>query len=380
VERLLVAKKTQNIPLKICVTGSRGKSSVTRLLASCLREAGDSVLAKTTGSMPVVIYPNAEEKEIKRKGLPSILEWKKILHLGEKLQIDVLVAELMSIHPECGYAEAVQILKPDILIITNIRQDHLAQMGHSKDQIARSLSSSIPQNCTVFLLQEEFFPVFQDWAKKMNSELRLVPMIPFEKFWKRQKKSTHFEVEENIWLTFNVAGFLGLSREVIQKGIEKAIPDFGSVKIWTFNFGSPSHKWYLINGFAANDPESTRIILSRLKNQTVLNEKRLVALLNLRKDRGDRTIQWLEALNRGAFPELDKLFLTGIHSHAFKRELKSDLKTAALVIKERSPQKIMDQIKSTIRGEAVLVGIGNMEGMGKDLVRYWDSIGVPYDF
>ncbi len=36
---------------------------MTRLIAACLREAGYSVLAKTTGSKPIIIFPDGEEKE-----------------------------------------------------------------------------------------------------------------------------------------------------------------------------------------------------------------------------------------------------------------------------------------------------------------------------
>ena len=73
-ERLILNKKVRRIPLRICVTGTRGKSSITRLIAASLREAGFAVLARTTGSKPVVILPDGEEEEIRRRGSPSILE------------------------------------------------------------------------------------------------------------------------------------------------------------------------------------------------------------------------------------------------------------------------------------------------------------------
>ena len=45
------------VPIRIHVNGSRGKSSVTRLIAAGLRESGLRILAKTTGSRARLILP-----------------------------------------------------------------------------------------------------------------------------------------------------------------------------------------------------------------------------------------------------------------------------------------------------------------------------------
>ena len=55
-ERLALKRRLSRIPLRICVTGTRGKSSVARMLASVLRCDGRSVLAKTTGSRGIHVY------------------------------------------------------------------------------------------------------------------------------------------------------------------------------------------------------------------------------------------------------------------------------------------------------------------------------------
>ena len=47
-----------SIPIRIHVNGARGKSSVTRLIASGIRESGKKVIGKTTGSSPRIISPN----------------------------------------------------------------------------------------------------------------------------------------------------------------------------------------------------------------------------------------------------------------------------------------------------------------------------------
>jgi len=73
-ERASVNRWRRQIPRTIIVTGTRGKSSVTRMLASILSASGRRVLAKTTGSIPSLILPNGMEQEVKRKGAATILE------------------------------------------------------------------------------------------------------------------------------------------------------------------------------------------------------------------------------------------------------------------------------------------------------------------
>ncbi|MFQ6109906.1 MAG: poly-gamma-glutamate synthase PgsB, partial [Candidatus Aminicenantales bacterium] len=84
--------------------------------------------------------------------------------------------------------------------------------------------------------------------------------------------------------------------------------------------GSPPRTWYLVSAFAANDPESTRHVLSLLKEKKIFDGKRSIGLLNLRADRGDRTLQWLEALRKGFFPHFHKLVLVGEHASVLKRK------------------------------------------------------------
>jgi len=379
-ERFILSRRSRSIPLRICVTGTRGKSSVTRLIAASLREAGFAVLARTTGSKPVIIFPDGEEEEIKRRGSPSILEGKNILKKGAELQVQALVLELMSIHPERSYFESVEMFKPHILAITNVRLDHLAQMGTSKEDIARSLSSSIPENGTVFVPQEEFFPVFKEVAERMNATIIQIPGGSFTEYLQSKNNLPSFELEENIRLSLAVAEFLGIDKKVALQGMIKARPDFGSLRTWTADLGSPPRRWLLISCFAANDPESTRLVLSRLLEKMFFNRKEIIGLLNLRGDRGDRTLQWLKTLKEEAFPEIRKFFFVGDHAHALKSRLKSPGKAEVFVSKPLGPQKIMEEIAEKVKAEAVLIGMGNIGGLGKELVEYWESIGKPYDF
>ena len=62
------------LPIRIHINGSRGKSSVTRLIAAGLRAGGLKTLAKTTGTAPRIIDENGKDKVIHRLRSASIGE------------------------------------------------------------------------------------------------------------------------------------------------------------------------------------------------------------------------------------------------------------------------------------------------------------------
>jgi len=377
-ERLLLFKRTRKIPLRICITGTRGKSSIARLIASSLREAGYRVLAKTTGSEPVIILPNGEEQLIKRNSPPSILEQKKLLRLAVRHQAEALVAELMSLQPEYIFAESVQILKPTILVITNVRLDHLSQMGSDLKDIAKSLAVSIPPGCTVFVPEEEFFAIFNEIGKKVNSRLIQVSRDSYRGSIESNKSTFTFEFAENMRLALAVSEFLGIREEQALQGMKKYHPDFGSLKVWQTEIGSPPRFFHLISAFAANDPLSTQKVLSEVEEVISFRDRRIIGILNLRSDRGDRTLQWQRAMDRGDFELFHRLLVAGSHAHALKRRVKSHYASQIAVVKQKSPQYVMNELSSRERGDVVVIGIGNMGGFGKDMVRYWERIGKPY--
>ena len=54
-------KSLNNIPIRVHVNGTRGKSSVTRLIAAGLREGEIRTFAKTTGTSPRIINDKGDD-------------------------------------------------------------------------------------------------------------------------------------------------------------------------------------------------------------------------------------------------------------------------------------------------------------------------------
>lgn len=376
-EQRSLSRQAARIRVRIAVTGTRGKSTVTRLIAAALQAARFSVLAKTTGSKPVLIFPDGREEEIKRRGKPTILEAKRVLKRGARLGVDALVVEMMSIQPECVFTESRRMIQPHILVITNVRVDHREEQGRSKPEIAASLALAIPPKATVFLPEEELRPEFEVGAAKAKAKIVAVrKRILSEAPGPDQTQWPGFE--ENIRLALAVTDSLGVPGDVARRGIKQAKPDFGSLKAWQAELGRPPADWTLVSAFAANEPESTVMIIDHLKNRLAPARRNMVGVLNFRQDRGDRSLQWLEAWEDRFFPGLDRLYVIGAHVHSFRLKKLARANGCLVPLAATSPAAIMKKITADEPAGAVLVGMGNMGGLGAKLVELWEQTGKPY--
>ncbi|MFQ5841200.1 MAG: Mur ligase family protein, partial [Thermodesulfobacteriota bacterium] len=117
-------KNLENIPIRIHVNGTRGKSTVTRLIAAGLRGAGIKVLAKTTGTSPREIFEDGSEAEIRRRGRATVREQIRFIAQGARRGAEAIVIESMAVRPEIQWVSEHHIVRSHIGVITNIREDH----------------------------------------------------------------------------------------------------------------------------------------------------------------------------------------------------------------------------------------------------------------
>ncbi|MFC1575664.1 Mur ligase family protein, partial [Gemmatimonadota bacterium] len=305
------------IPLRIAVTGTRGKTTVTRLLASVLRESGQVVLAKTTGSEARYIEPDGTEVEIRRRGVPSILEQKRLLRRGARLGADALVAEVMSLHPENHWVEAREILHPHLVLATNFHVDHRTAQGDTRDSVARVLALDVPPGTRALVPQEEWEPAFGALVEEGGGTSVQVPAM------EDRPGAAFLEAGPNLDLVWAAARLLGVEEEAIHRGVGRAGMDLGALRVWDYpaeGGGGPS--WRVVNAFAANDPASTLHLFDRVMEAQPALAGKPVGLLNLRADRGDRTLQWVEALRESALTRFSRLYVAGFHARALRHQLR----------------------------------------------------------
>ncbi len=377
-EQITLKRLVKKIPLRICVTGARGKSSVVRLITVILREEGMRTLAKTTGSRPVVLLPNGEEEKISRKGPVSILEQKKILKAAVFHSVHASVLEMMSIRPESLWVEAQKLLQPHLLVITNFRSDHREHWGPTRDHVVSALQSAVAPGCTVFLPEEENSAKLQTAAAEHGAEVVMVPSLAAEEFAWIEANLPGLEFEPNPRLALAVAQHLGIDRTRALDSLQRAEADTGSLKAWRMDGGDADKEWCFVSIFAANDPESTRMALTKLMQFPSLKYPRLLAVLNLRSDRSDRTLQWIEAFHQNRFPELDKILVTGRHAAVFRSKiLRSSPGLDISILKGRTTEEIMRVLSCEASG-ALIVGLGNLGGTGEAMIEYCQVKGTPY--
>ncbi len=370
----------KRIPLRIAVTGTRGKSTVTRLVAGIFRESGLSVLAKTTGSRAVIIHPDGREEKIRRRGVPSILEQKRIVRLAARSGAGALVVEMMSIREECLFVESRRLLHPGILVLTNVRLDHLELMGSTREEIARCLSAAFPKGGTVILPEEEIDGAFVSRAKALGTELRFAAKLP-------AAGTIPVEIgggevfEENVRLALAVAQSLGIPWETARRGMTAAAADFGAFKAWRAAGGGESEAPIFVSAFAANDPESTLKAIAPALAYASRTGKKPVGLLNLRSDRGDRSLQWAEALASGRLDGFAAIAVIGSPARAFGARIKRNRANSGRtiwVLREKEPSRILERLASAGGASSVVVGMGNIGGLGGEIVEHWERTGIPH--
>ncbi len=367
------------MPRRVAVTGTRGKSGVTRLIAAGLRQSGLRVVAKTTGSRPVLILPDGSEREIARPGPASVREQVRLVALAAAAGADALVAEMMSIGAECLAAESRGILRPGTLALTNVRLDHLDEMGRDKAAIARTLAAAVPERAELFIPEEEVHPAFEEAAARRGSKVVRVARPSPATGADRVRDLPWGEFEPNRRLARAVLESLGVDGRAIEQGFAAAAADPGSLRVWRAAFGEPPREAVCVSLFAANEPESSAAGLFEVKRAVPFSGRPVIGILSLRQDRGDRTLQWVRAARDGFFRDFSSVVLVGPPAAAARRKIlrhAGPRHPAFSVVDWRSPEGLMDRVTASASGRPVVVGFGNFVGPGDELVRYWDRMGT----
>ncbi len=354
----------RSLPLRIAVTGTRGKSSVTRLIAAGLRAGGVRVVYKTTGSAAVIGDPSGAEHPVRRRAAPTPLEQRQLLHRATTWGASVLVAEAMSIRPESLAAELRRILVPTLVAITNVRADHVADLAEP----ARAFAHAVPRTACV---------LFPDASKEDLSAALAARGVTAEAVPELGRSGVgdepYLEWPDNVSLALAVCERAGVARDVALRGMRSVRPDVGALAAWRVSDGETT--WTAVNGFAANDPQSTLAALSRSLSTWKPPGACVIGLLNLRRDRGDRTAQWFALLRED--PQLfDRLVLLGDVPWCSARRLRAIYGNRAIALGSRRAEDVMRAIRDLEWGGGFLFGFGNIGGLGMELVRLWQERGV----
>jgi gamma-polyglutamate synthase len=367
-ERAMMHRIRMAIPVRIAVIGTRGKTSVTRLIAAGLREGGLQVLAKTTGSEPRIVLPNGEEQAVRRRGMTTPLEQRRILYQARKLQCDAVVIEGMSIRPESLRAELGQLIRPHVVVITNTYDDHLSDMGDP----AAVFADAVPSGATVLL--QDGYP--SDELQRMDRRGVTVRTIDADNARHHMASLPTVEWPQNLALALAGCAQAGVATDTSVKGMALARMDVGQFGAWRVRVRATARapEWIAVNGFATNDPQSAMAALDQARSRWPMDHDNVVGVLNLRHDRADRTLQWMEAL--GEYKDtFDQLIACGAVPMSVQRRLKRQFGDRMAIVRSTDPRRVMDEAAKLSPQGGCLFGFGNIGGAGLGLLKRWQEVG-----
>jgi len=372
VEQVNHQKRANSIPIRIHVNGTRGKSTTTRLIAAGLREAGFKVLAKTTGTLPRLILEDGAEIPIKRRGNPNIIEQLKIFKEAAKRKADALIVECMAISPELQWVSERKMVKSTIGVITNVREDHLEDIGPGLDRVAESLKLTIPQGGALVTAEKEYFSLFKEQAEKLKT--KIIQADPDDVPDRIIDKFNYMNFKENVSIALRVNKLLGVKEEIALRGMLKAKPDPGALKVCKLI--KENKIIFFVNAFAVNDRRSVLLAWENVKKIFDLSNLPVMGIINSREDRVLRSIEFSRILATEIM--LSKIILLGPLSKLTERALLK-LKVSADKItnlgKLTDAEKVIELVLQLTKKKAILVGFGNTKGAGQKLIEYFNQFG-----
>ncbi|MFD3550482.1 poly-gamma-glutamate synthase PgsB [Streptomyces goshikiensis] len=355
-----------HIPHRVLVNGIRGKSSITRLCAGALRGGGLTTVAKTTGTAARFIHPDATEEPVYRKfGIANVVEQIGIVRRAAAYRPHALVMECMAVMPALQEINQSKLIQSTIGVLCNVREDHVAEMGPTLDDIARSLSRSMPHDGICVTAEKERFDVLQEEADARNC--RLVYADPDTVSDEELRGFSWFTFKENVAIALTVAELLGVDRETALQGMYDAPPDPGVLSVERY-LAPGGKRLRFANVFAANDPESTLMNINQLLDLGAV-DRPLNVVINCRPDRVERNAQMGSII-----PELrpDRVFVIGHPARSAIDAIPAEWRDRAVDLggDHRDGEEFVHELLGHLGASSSLVAIGNIHGQGEVLLEH----------
>ncbi|WP_298066069.1 poly-gamma-glutamate synthase PgsB [uncultured Cetobacterium sp.] len=356
-EKISLEKARKKIKIVIHVNGIRGKSTVSRLIDAGLRDGKKRVFTKVTGTEPKYIDIDNQEKYIKRIGKANIREQIKTIKKAAKCKVEILILECMAVKPELQKISEEKIVRADIGVITNVRYDHLDEMGESLEEITNSLCNMVPQNGILVTGEKKNLDIIKEKA-----ELRATKVLSMGELKDEYKK---IDFMENVAVALKVCECLGVDREIALKRMKKYKKDSGVLKEIKF-LNSQGKKISFINLLAANDPDSSEKIIKKFESEELWDRKKYL-MVNNRRDRLSRLEQFINFVEKHE-KNFEKIFISGESTNIFYKKLSKN-KNKIEILKNVEQFDIFNE-------DSVIFAVGNICGKGKELLKDIESRGI----
>lgn len=372
-EKKHISEDVSKIPLRVNVNGIRGKSTATRFITAILEEAGYNVIGKTTGtSARMIFWGKSKELSIKRRPVgPNIGEQISVLKKAVRRRANALVCECMAVNPEYQEVYQKEIIQANVVVITNVVEDHLDEMGPTTKQIAWAFAKTIPYDGILVITEGPYAQYFTRVAQKRNTKVVCLDPEMIKEDYIKQFPYIVFQNNCAIGLAF--ARAMGIDDDVAFRAMLKAHPDPGSAQV--VKVPKKRGNIWLVNAFAANEPTSSLEILENVKNAYQMN--RLPAImLCCRDDRVDRTHQFVDDFL--PYVKAERLIVIGTGTldviSAFQKNQFPDIEEC-VDLTGKKEHDIISEVNS-IEGNQILFCVGNIHGVAEEFLRVFAKIRI----
>jgi hypothetical protein len=301
-------KFLEQFDTRIIVSGSRGKSSTVRRLDDVFNRRGYDTFTKITGNYPVIIR-NGRVHPIERQGPRTTLyeNVNVIREFGPRMtEFDsgaVAIFENQAISQYTTRIVNQRFIQPDVILMTNVRQDHNDTLGKRRQDIARSLSRSIPEGTHV--VNGEQHPALHEYmAEEIQARGGTIEQVAIPA---RHQGLLGAETVHAVNTTLQAIGEDPVPESQLDAFIQQIQPEWKHV---------PGGR--LFNAAEVNDVESTEMVRRALVDR----EEKILPFVYLRFDRRGRTASFAEYLDllaeRGC---IDHAHIGGAGTNSFARNV-----------------------------------------------------------
>jgi len=347
----------RQIPIRIHVAGTRGKSTTTRLIAAGLRAGGLRVMAKTTGSEPRLILPDGSEQQWPRRGPAAVGEQARLIARAARLGADAVVAECMAIRKEMIWASETFLVAATTAVITNARADHFEDIGEDHDLMADALRAAVPRGSRLIVTAEAADAALQAFAVARGTKVTVVETAGLA------------PLKANRALALAVCAAHGVPAAIAGPAMDTAAPDPDGFFERALTIAGKHVRF--ANAFACNDIVS----LARLWPTVDAGAGAPVVLLNARRDRPLRTRRFVEFL--AAQAPLPLLFVVG-DPRALRLARRAGFGPEAVRrLRARGPVEALAELAAQAMPGGLIWGVGNYHGFGARLVVALNGPSLP---
>lgn len=337
-------KNLNDVPIRILVNGTRGKTTLARLLIASFNAQGIRTMGRTTGSEATIIYPDGSVKPIVRKRRARVYELVPFFSevslessrgvssgLGS---VQCVVVECMALQAENQVAFRDWLVRPTHVFITNTYVDHVPEMGPTRESTAQVLGLSVPKGASLYV-SDSFYD---------GLDARVVHVCekaPIE------DPVIHPSCMAMAWAFLKDMGF-GI--ETLQAGVSAFVPDKGLLEPFPLRGGG-----VFVPSFSVNDETCMEETIRKWSSSC---GGKVNVVFNSRKDREQRILLFKNVMSR-VCDLVDDVLVIGDYP-----------KKVAFYIGygsvSCSVEEVFDKVSSS--SGAVFVGLGNIKGAGEELI------------